>query len=581
MHDSIRQQQQQQRQAKSPPSSSLTTTEEEDRVPPFVDGVLDPFAHLAPYAPAAVRHHPERHVVFAIPPASLDTPVDDVLECPTLRHLPQLSPRTNPLLTLLEQGCVSDGDRVALNVISYGRATSASRAAAEAAAEGAALGADAEAMEAVTAAALASHAPTEASEEAGQNLLHSKHGQYVQLPPLPGQPRGSSRVVIPLPALAMRAGVRDTIYFDPAQVNAAVVTTGSICPGTNDVVSALVQRLGMYGVPDGKILGIRYGFEGFTAHGSKPMTLSPRRLDSLHLTGGSVLGSSSPLTSATEASRQQKMREVAQKLREWDINMLFVVGGEGGNTLGADVARSCALSEVPCVVVGVPKSIDNDFLLLDKSFGFDTAVEQAQLPLLAAKTEASSALRGIGLVKLFGRRSGFLTLQTSLASGVVDACLIPEVSIDLPLLLDHLGRLLEDRGHVVVCVAEGAGQDLLFEDGEPRPCDEAGNPILRDIGAFLKKVFKSGALGEVDVKYIDPTHLVEATAPSATDHVLAKTMGQHAADAAMAGFTGVMCGVVNGHHCLLPSHIVTQSYRSVHPFGKAYNRLRASTGQPF
>ncbi|KAI8471140.1 MAG: phosphofructokinase family protein [Monoraphidium minutum] len=435
-------------------------------------------------------------------------------------------------------------------------------------------------MEAVAAAA-AAHAQTEAAEEAGQAVLRSHHGHYVELPPLPGQPRQSRRVVVPLPTFAMRAGVRDTIWFDPEKVTAAVVTTGSICPGMNDVVSALVQRLGAYGVPDGQILGIRYGFEGFTAHGSKPVPLSPRNMDMLHLSGGSCLGSGSPLTYSDDATLRSRMRGVAQKLADWDVNMLFVVGGEGGNTLGADLAHWCAVEEVPCVVVGVPKTIDNDFLLLDKGFGFDTAVEQAQLPLLAAKTEASSALRGIGLVKLFGRRSGFLTMQASLASGVVDACLIPEVRIDMPALLEHLGQLLEDRGHAVVCVAEGAGQELLFAEGEPRPTDEAGNPILRDIGAHLKKALKSGPLGEVDLKYIDPTHLVEATASNAADHVLAKTMGQHAADAAMAGFTGVMCGVVNGHHCLLPSHVVTQSYRCVHPYGKAYNRLRASTGQPF
>lgn len=46
-------------------------------------------------------------------------------------------------------------------------------------------------------------------------------------------------------------------------------------------------------------------------------------------------------------------------------------------------------------------------------------------------------------------------------------------------------------------------------DDEPRPLDDAGNPVLRDIGAHLKGLFKGGALGEVDCKYIDPTYLVE------------------------------------------------------------------------
>lgn len=68
-----------------------------------------------------------------------------------------------------------------------------------------------------------------------------------------------------------------------------------------------------------------------------------------------------------------------------------------------------------CAVVGIPKSIDNDILLVDRCFGFDTAVEEAQRALLAAKVEASSADQGIGLVKLMGRSSGFITLQVPLS----------------------------------------------------------------------------------------------------------------------------------------------------------------------
>ena len=199
--------------------------------------------------------------------------------------------------------------------------------------------------------------------------------------------------------------------------------------------------------------------------------------------------------------------------------------------------------------------------------------------------------------QLFGRRSGFLALQASLASGVVDVCLIPEVPIDVDALVAHLRRLLDERGHAVVAVAEGAGQDLLFERerlvlffggpyvqrahaacldqsphrrpnppplslppnpeqkttptapdaaGEPRPADDAGNPLLRDVGAHLKALFKSGALGDADVKYIDPTHLVEATPSGAADHVLSKVLAQHAVDAAFAGFTGALAACVGG-----------------------------------
>ena len=180
-----------------------------------------------------------------------------------------------------------------------------------------------------------------------------------------------------------------------------------------------------------------------------------------------------------------------------------VVGGNGGNAGANAIQQKCAESDVVCSVIGVPKSIDNDILLIDKCFGFDTAVEEAQRALLAAKVrgrprcalgrplavlaalhgglavrghsprahhhpatarrqvEASSARNGIGVVKLMGRQSGFIAVQASMASGVVDAVLIPEVTFKLegPTgLLAYLEKVLQNKGHAVLCVAEGAGQ---------------------------------------------------------------------------------------------------------------------------
>lgn len=93
------------------------------------------------------------------------------------------------------------------------------------------------------------------------------------------------------------------------------------------------------------------------------------------------------------------------------------VGGNGGNAGANAIQQKCEEADVFCNVIGVPKSIDNDILLIDKCFGFDTAVEEAQRALLAAKVEASSARHGIGLVKLMGRQSGFIAMQASMASG--------------------------------------------------------------------------------------------------------------------------------------------------------------------
>ena len=95
-----------------------------------------------------------------------------------------------------------------------------------------------------------------------------------------------------------------------------------------------------------------------------------------------------------------------------------------------------------------------------------------------------------------------------MASGVVDVCLIPEVPFTSAALAKHVDALLARRGHAVVCVAEGAGQDALAaargNGGDAHPTDASGNPILEDVGAFLKGELKRRC-SSVDVKYIDPT----------------------------------------------------------------------------
>ncbi|CAD7699284.1 unnamed protein product [Ostreobium quekettii] len=385
-----------------------------------------------------------------------------------------------------------------------------------------------------------------------------------------------SDVCLELPAYAVRAGARENILMDPAKVTAAIVTCGGLCPGLNNVVAGLVNKLMDYGVKGGNILGIRYGFRGFYDKEFKPVLLTKESVDGLQLLGGTILG-----TSRGGAN----MREIVKKIDMWGINMLFVVGGNGGNAGANAIHQSCKKSDVHCAVVGIPKSIDNDILLIDKCFGFDTAVEEAQRALLAAKVEASSAYKGIGLVKLMGRQSGFIAMQASLASGVVDAVLIPEVPFEIygpHGLFHYLEGVIQRKGHAVVCVAEGAGQTIVAQSSkasEPPATDASGNPILMDIGKFLRKEIKSYFKG-ADVKYIDPTYMIRAIPCASTDRIYCKILAHNAVHAAFAGYTGITVGLVNTHYVYLPIPVVIAAPRTVDPKGKMWNRLRASIGQP-
>ncbi|KAL0041905.1 hypothetical protein WJX79_008483 [Trebouxia sp. C0005] len=373
---------------------------------------------------------------------------------------------------------------------------------------------------------------------------------------------------MPLPLWAIRSGPRRKIYYDPKEVTAAVVTCGGLCPGLNDVIQNIVFTLEDYGVPPDQIFGIRYGLRGFYDREFKPINLNKRVVQNIHLQGGTMLG-----TSRGGAD----LKEIVRRIDLWGLTHLYVVGGNGGNAAANAINQELQNADVVCSVIGVPKSIDNDILLIDKCFGFESAVEEAQRALLAGYVEAASARSGLGLIKLMGRQSGYIAMQASMASGVVDVCLIPEVKFELAALTAYVRQVMKRKGHCVVCIAEGAGQDIV-QHGHAGT-DKSGNPILKDIGTHLRDSFKE-SMEDIDIKYIDPTYMIRAIPTTTNDRIYCKVLGQGAVHGAFAGFTGCTVGLVNTHYVYLPIPVIIQAARTVDPKGRSWNRLKTAINQP-
>ena len=135
-----------------------------------------------------------------------------------------------------------------------------------------------------------------------------------------------------------------------------------------------------------------------------------------------------------------------------------------------------------CAVVGVPNTIDNDIAIIDKSFGFDTTVEEAQRAINATHIEAECAKNGIGVVKLMGRNSGFIAMYATLASRDVDCCLNPVLPFYLEGnggLFEFLEKRLRDNGHMVIVMAEGSSQDLIIKSMcFANTHDTSGNEVI-------------------------------------------------------------------------------------------------------
>lgn len=377
------------------------------------------------------------------------------------------------------------------------------------------------------------------------------------------------------PLCLEKAGPRQNIHFEPKNFNAAIVTCGGLCPGINNVIRGIVMAL-HYFYDVKKILGVPYGFEGLNptmGHGF--IELTPDKVKDIHQFGGTILGSS---------RGAQDVSLMVDTLVENDIQMLFTIGGDGTlkgcNAIGEEIMKR----GLDISVVGIPKTIDNDVDIIDKSFGFETAFDIASPILKDAHNEAHGAYNGISIVKLMGRDSGFIAASASLAMPVVNFVLVPEMDFSLygeNGFLEVLKNRLEAKHHAVIVVAEGAGQHL-FEKDEVIT-DASGNVQHNDIGLFLKQKINEyfSDIFPVTIKYIDPSYIIRSAAANSGDSVFCSSLAYQAVHGAMSGKTKFVVGKVNNKFVYLPISAVVSKRKKIDLESGFWFAVLQSTGQPF
>jgi len=372
------------------------------------------------------------------------------------------------------------------------------------------------------------------------------------------------------------AGPRQRIFLDPKKTAAAIVTCGGLCPGINNVIRTLVMSL-YHGYGVRRILGIMYGYQGFLPeYGNEPMTLTPEAVRDIHQQGGSILASS---------RGEQDYERVVDWLAANKVNLLFAIGGDG-TLRGAQVIHETVKRRNLAIgVVAIPKTIDNDISYVERTFGLETAFSIAAESIRAAHTEAIGAPNGVGIVKVMGRMSGFIAANAALALNEVNFVLVPEVPFSLEGrggLFALLEERLRRRGHAVLIAAEGAGQDYVKDPAGKT--DPSGNPVLGDIGTFLRdsirRHFKTSTDIDVNLKYIDPSYLVRAAPANAHDAIYCIQLAQHAVHAGMAGKTGVLVGQWNGRFTHLPIKLAVGKRKDLSPEDPLWLSVLESTGQP-
>jgi 6-phosphofructokinase 1 len=372
-----------------------------------------------------------------------------------------------------------------------------------------------------------------------------------------------------------KAGPKENIFFEPAKTKVAIVTCGGLCPGLNNVIRSLVNQL-FYRYGISRILGIKYGFEGFISTYNHPVVeLTAPMVSDIHLLGGTFLGTS---------RGDQDVEKMVDTLEILNINILFCIGGDGTLRGAHAVHEEIQKRKLKIAVAGIPKTIDNDIDLIQKSFGFETAFSIANDIIRNAHNEASGAYNGIAVVKLMGRDSGFIAASAALAIQEVNFVLVPEISFDLygPRgFLKILRKRLEERHHAVVVVAEGAGQELI--ESKTKEKDASGNIKHKDIGIYLKEKIKEEFTSKgfpFSIKYIDPSYIIRSAPANANDSKFCNLLAQNAVHAAVAGKTDFVVGYWNSEFTLIPIPMAVARRKKIDVESELWWNVLEATGQP-
>jgi 6-phosphofructokinase 1 len=303
-----------------------------------------------------------------------------------------------------------------------------------------------------------------------------------------------------------------------------VMTGGGDCPGLNAVIRAVAKTAtGMYGV---ETIGIEDGFLGLIENRVHPLTRDS--VSNILTRGGTILGTSNKADPARFAVGvgsdgkpvfEDMTPKVLANIKTHKLDAIVCIGGDGTMTGAANLCRHGVR------IVGVPKTIDNDLMHTEITFGFQTAVATATDALDKIHTTASSHHR-VMLVEIMGRNAGWLTLESGIASGA-DVILLPEIPYDLDAVCEAcLQRSRHGKKFTIVAVSEGARaqgggqviQRIVPDSPDPVRLGGIAHVLVDQIAQRTGLEVRATVLG----------HVQRGGTPVASDRVLATRFGFHA-----------------------------------------------------
>ncbi|MFG0330659.1 MAG: 6-phosphofructokinase [Phycisphaerales bacterium] len=350
-----------------------------------------------------------------------------------------------------------------------------------------------------------------------------------------------------------------------------VLTGGGDCPGLNAVIRAVTKTAIMkYGV---QVYGIEDGFLGLVQNRIHP--ISAMDVSNILTVGGTILGTSNKCDPrryyiGENEKGEPEYKDVTDRcldhIRHHHLDAIIVIGGDGTMS----VAKNFVEHGVNCI--GVPKTIDNDLVGTDITFGFQTAVEVATQALDRIHTTAASHHRAM-VVEVMGRNAGWIALHAGVASGS-DIILIPEIPFDYEVICDFVrNRSKHGKRFSILCVSEGA-----------RP--KGGEQVVNKVDPSSPDPIRLGGVGKVIADEVERCtgiesrttvlgHVQRGGTPVHNDRLLATRFGYHAAQLVMSGARNRLVVMHNHKVSDVPILDAANKQRTVDPSDPLIEAARA------
>jgi len=359
-----------------------------------------------------------------------------------------------------------------------------------------------------------------------------------------------------------------------------ILTSGGDCPGLNAAIRGVAKpAMSLYHI---EVIGIEKGYRGLVENHSRVLHLQD--VSGILTAGGTILGTSRekphrmPLPNGKTVDLTARAVETYNRL---GLDCLVCLGGNGTHKV------ACSLMQQGLNVLGLPKTIDNDLVGTDTTFGHDSAVTTAAEAIDRLHSTAEAHLR-VMVIELMGHKAGWLTLSAGLAGGA-DIILIPEIPYDIESICQHLTeRRRRGKWFSIVAIAEGAMAKQLEKKeadaelaaastrknnkkGKKKKSDKRTDGNSRNNALSVEErpsLAAARAIYErlgIDTRVTVLGHLQRGGVPTAFDRILATRFGTHAADMLAEGKYNRMVAMRGGNVTSVPIEEVAGKVKLVPP----------------